>query len=724
MAILRSRISGRELESPSGVVASFLGVVGGEGAGATVNGFAVEPGGHLVPDRSGRVRVGQVRGVTSFDLPTESLIDDDHARSISVVTNGLLSPAQHCDCDWDRCVGISPVMSVVDEPVDLTDVDRAVKDTSPSLVDVCRKPRTNLVLELERVPTPRAKRIPQRAASYLASHPEDWTQPTLTGPLPKRVLAEMADESLDVFENRVVARLIDRAESHVALRIRRLRRLELLLRDLFEQEDLLTAHWAKKNRLYTLLAPLLSEQHRLFVTQHTIEALTQLRYRLLGLTDSDLYQEIPRRATVPHDLPSTNILVNDPRYRRARDLWLKLSPSSAATTLGDEALHTQMVQRFADFDQFCFLLVLQGLERCGARPHGVAETVCLGKRLELAHPACDELYAQFDLSDRTIRVVSGKRQLKLVPVYAAIGNMSESDVQAMSAHIHEACREVVGDVVILHPDSLERAGDVTTRESRKARMCGDEDNAGGRRVSVLSVSPWRVGSSDDVTRAINWFVYGTRYAELPPVIALSPVMDAWAKKQGGWLENIAHGRWRVLRPDIPAHWLREFKELEVRARGLRQEIESIERPKKGTRRPPDELRKERLRLAQVKDELSRTERAASAASETEVAVEAALAAWRSVMRCPVCGDEDIASDIRARTFWCTCRSCHSNWGTRWCKACETGIAAILPFSTQWADWLRQGKPASLLAGSDLLALPTLGEGDKVLFQCRNCGNSS
>lgn len=201
-------------------------------------------------------------------------------------------------------------------------------------------------------------------------------------------------------------------------------------------------------------------------------------------------------------------------------------------------------------------------------------------------------------------------------------------------------------------------------------------------------------------------------------------MDAWAKKQGGWLENIAHGRWRVLRPDIPAHWLRELKELEVRARGLRQEIESIERPKKGTRRPPDELRKERLRLAQVKDELSRTERAASAALETEVAVEAALAAWRSVMRCPVCGDEDIASDIRARTFWCTCRSCHSNWGTRWCKACETGIAAILPFSTQWADWLRRGKPASLLAGSDLLALPTLGDGDKVLFQCRNCGNSS
>ncbi len=724
MAFLRSRISGQEVEAPPGVVASFLGVVGGAGASATVNGFVVEPGGYLVPDRSGRVRLGQVRGVTAFELPAESLIDDDHSRSISVVTSGLLSPGNNGQWDWDRWMATSPVMSVVDEPVDLTDVDRAVKETSPSLVDVCRKPRTNLVLELERVPTPRAKRIPQRAASYLASHPEDWSQPTLTGPLPKRVLAELADESVDVFENRVVARLIDRAESHVAQRIRRLRRLELLLKDLFEQEDLLTSHWAKKNRLYTLLAPLLSEQHRLFVTQRTIEELTQLRYRLLGLTDSDLYQEIPRRAQVPHDLPSTNILVNDPRYRRARQLWLRLSPSSSATKLGDEALHTQMVQRFADFDLFCFLLVLQGMERCGAKPQKFEETVCLGKRLALVHPACEDLYVQFELSDRTVRVVSGKRQLKLVPVYAAMGSMSEADRRTMSAHIQEACRQYGGDVVILHPDSLERTGDIANRDPRRAQVRSEEDGVGGQSVSVLTVSPWRVGSSDDVARALNWFVYSTRYAELPPVIALSPLMDAWAKKQGAWLENCGSGRWRVLRSDISAHWLRELKEPEAKAHELRQEIERSERSKKGPRRPPDELRKERLRLVQAKEELIRTERAASAALEAELAVEGARAAWRSVMRCPVCGDEDIAIDIRARTFWCTCRSCHSEWGTRWCKACESGIAAILPYSTQWEVWLRQGKDPSLLAGSDLLAVPTLGDGDKVVFRCRGCGNSS
>lgn len=724
MAILRSRISGQEIESPPGVIASFFGVVGTEGPIATVNGFVVEAGGYLVPDSAGRVRVGQVQGVTAFDLPPECLIDDDHARSIAVVASGLRSHGHTCECEWSRCMDISPIMSIIDEPVDLTDVDQAVIDTSPSLVDVCRKPRTNLVLELERVPTPRAKRIPQRAASFLASHPEDWTQPTLTGPLPKRVLAELADESVDVFENRVVARLIDRAERHIAQRVRRLRRLEILLKDLFEQEDLLTSHWAKKNRLYTLLAPLLSEQHRLFVTQRTIEHLTQLRYRLLGLTDSDLYQEIPRRAQVPHDLPSTNILVNDLRYRRARELWRKLSPSSATTELGEKARHAQIVQKWTDFELFCFLLVLQGLERCGAKPQKVYDTVCLGKRLPLEHPACDELYVQFELTDRTIRVVSGTRQLKLIPVYAAMGGMSASDLRTISAHINAACCQHEGDIVILHPDSLERARDAATRELRKAPDYGAVDVAGGRRVSVLSVSPWRVGSSDDVARALNWFVYAARYAQLPPVIALSPLMEAWAKKQSAWLESAGLGHWRVLRPDIDGQSLRQLKEQEARTRELQQEIESIERPKKGPRRSPDVLRSERLRLVQAKEELNRTERIAAAAIEAERAIEDARAAWRSVMRCPVCGDDDIASDVRARTFWCTCRSCHSNWGTRWCKACDSSIAAILPFSTQWVDWLRQSKDPSLLAGSDLLAVPTLGDGDKVVFQCRKCGKSS
>lgn len=724
MARLQSRISGAPVDDPNGVVATFLCVVGASGGTAYVNGFPVGAGGYPVPDRSGRVRGDNLRGVSAFDLPPDCLIDDDHARSIAIVTGGLSQAFADGSAGWERWVTASPVMSVVDEPVELIDIDRALKAAMPSLIDVCRKPRTNLITELERVPTPRAKRIPQRAASYLASHPEDWSQPTLTGPRPKRVLTEQVDESVNMFENRLVARLIDKAEGHVGHRILRLKRLELLLKDLFEQEELLTSHWAKKNRLYTLLAPLLGEQYRLQVTQQTIETLTRLRYRLLGLTDSELYREIPRRAQVPLDVPSTNVLVNDRRYRGARDLWFNLSPSGAARGQSPEVLHSQMVARFGAFDLFAFILVLQALDRCGAKPRAPKATVRIGTPLALVHPACGELTLQFDLSDRTIRVFADARELKMIPVYAAMGVLGESERAALLDHIRGGCGRDGRNLVVLHPDSLERANEHAARSAPQTLLEHERESGERLGFSVLSVSPWRVSSLDDVARAVNWFIYSARYAALPPVIPISALMEPWARQQTEWLARTPSGEWRMARPNVPAHCLKPLRDTYIQSQALKRELESIDSKKKGPRRSPDDLRKERQRVAQIKEELVATERAASAGEQTEIAIENGQKAWQSILRCPVCDDEEVALDTRARTFWCKCQSCHSEWGTRWCKTCDGDIPVILPYSTQWMTWLIQGKDPARLAGSDLLAMPVLGEDNRIAYRCHECGKPS
>ena len=80
----------------------------------------------------------------------------------------------------------------------------------------CRRPRTHLRVEVERTPVSRARRSPVQAASYLASHTEDWERPTLSAVIPKRILSVVRDDEYDIYENRVAARLVDNLLAYLA----------------------------------------------------------------------------------------------------------------------------------------------------------------------------------------------------------------------------------------------------------------------------------------------------------------------------------------------------------------------------------------------------------------------------------------------------------------------------------------------------------------------------
>ena len=67
--------------------------------------------------------------------------------------------------------------------------------------------------------------MPAAAASYLAAHTEDWDRPLLRGILPKRILAEIRQDQIDIYENRVAARLLDNLGGYLNRRIQRLRRI-------------------------------------------------------------------------------------------------------------------------------------------------------------------------------------------------------------------------------------------------------------------------------------------------------------------------------------------------------------------------------------------------------------------------------------------------------------------------------------------------------------------
>ena len=188
-ATLISRVTGEALDALGRWPTVFEATVAVRGEPAFVNGQPATGGSYVVPDVQHLVRPIGIAGMEEMRVPDASLIDDDHARSVCLVMKGLAPALADGLATWDDWTSASPVMPGISEKAEMLTLEEEIRETLPAVIDVCRRPRHNLILGLERVPVARAKRTPVRAAGYLAAHPEDWAQPTLTGPRPKRILA-------------------------------------------------------------------------------------------------------------------------------------------------------------------------------------------------------------------------------------------------------------------------------------------------------------------------------------------------------------------------------------------------------------------------------------------------------------------------------------------------------------------------------------------------------
>lgn len=200
------------------------------------------------------------------------------------------------------------------------------------LETVCRKPRTHLHVEVQRVPVSKARRIPPAAASYLAAHTEDWDRPLLRGILPKRILAEVRQDQVDIYENRVVARLLDNLSAYLSRRINVIRRLLKVFREKEDYSTSIAGTYQRGCRMSKLWGESIDANEGRKKAEATLRDPEWLKYKVMGLLGSPLYEEVPRRAFVPTTLKSTNILTNDQHYQRVADLWREWARTGAGRT--------------------------------------------------------------------------------------------------------------------------------------------------------------------------------------------------------------------------------------------------------------------------------------------------------------------------------------------------------------------------------------------------------
>ena len=493
-----------------------------------INSAPAAGGDFLVPDSSGcwTLLTSSGERLTGAANPAQ-LAKEHEADSVRTIGDRIEHFCQN-GASWVDWIDIVPLVPGVFDKVDLLPLECKLQKHFGHIEAVCRQPRAHLHAEVERTPASRARRIPVGAATYLASHTEDWDRRLIRGILPKRILAEVRHDRLDIYENRVTVRLIDNVTDYLNRRIRELR---LLIKVFKEKEDYSRESggtYQRLRRITELWGKSIDANEGRRKAEDSLDILTSLKYRLMGLQGSPLYKEVPRRAHVPTTLTNTNVLANDPHYRRVAELWREWARTGAKLKRSTKELNDEAQRLCSGMDAFSMLLTVRALDVLGYEPtdSDLDNAITRGGTLRLQRHGV-EVALQWR-EDGTVVVAFEGKAMVVVALVTDLAAGTEQHAHAALASFDSAAmaRKVRArsqvDHLILYLAASDNGRTTVSPDIRRSLYTVGNDprnaRAGG---GCLPVSPWEIGSTERVARALRWFLTGTRYLDYPSSIEVS-----------------------------------------------------------------------------------------------------------------------------------------------------------------------------------------------------------
>lgn len=297
-----------------------------EATGLAFNGHTPDFSGLLVDDDSQRCLIGdQVR---SFNMPQQ--VDTASAEL-------LFQAITTIDADLRQgSIAVSPLMpaAIVDDQGHLQPFELRLQEVIDAghLHRISQRPRLDMHYEDEVTDISRARRLSKGALVHLASHSECWQRQTLSGVIPRKVMARFSQDDYGIYENRVYARMLDKIERYLRVRLSTLKSLRTTFEqamEFYKSADI--NHWLA-NAVCDLWGKTFDQAATSKVTKlltDTQNELQRLYKSIRGLQQSGLYTLIDRSAQVSSGLHRTNILSHDPDYRHVAALWESLGRSLA-----------------------------------------------------------------------------------------------------------------------------------------------------------------------------------------------------------------------------------------------------------------------------------------------------------------------------------------------------------------------------------------------------------
>ncbi|GAA1888876.1 hypothetical protein [Actinomadura bangladeshensis] len=541
---------------------------------------------------------------------------------------------------------------------------------------VCIAPHTRLRAEDVLVPVSRARSITWRTVTHLAGHSETWAARRLHGVEPAKLLTPVRVPDHDLYENRVIATLVDRLWKHLLTRIAEVDSIDGLVgqaRVLLEEIGQRHGH-REKQRLYQFVADLLEKDD----LQQRIE---ELRGDLLSLRDafaplltSELRTGVRGPYTGPPQLRPTNLWDNDIDYRHCRRLWqAEIKSRQSAETEPDEAL----AQWCGDFARYVLLLSLRALRQLGLEgeraPEGGFQYRHAGQVVAL-EPNGD---------DTIVLRVGGVPILRIVPLPHALTGATDDNAGLIRALDTLRGGDDEARAVVYPGEAAER-----TRLPGSLRLRVHTSSGMGSHPAMVPVSPSDLGSVSRMARLLRNAIDGHILLSYPVRVTC-----------------------RVPQAEILARhftWIR-WEAGQVVVAGLPQEYDLEKLPTKlsNLRTRTDTAR----RHGDNKQELEKLRTDLSDAIQTVA----------SLAYCPICHRKASERAFTARdgdTYRCSCQ-CGAVWETRRCLSCSQ------PYAVLAAPGLAEqvggdGDRLDMIFSQDLLAAPCWTRSSSYI--CPSCGS--
>jgi hypothetical protein len=597
---------------------------------------------------------------------------------------------------WDALAAAPTVVQGLAERARLKPLDLEILRHLQHLQQVCHRPRLHLRVEEERLPVARARRIPVRAVAELVSHPEDWEHRTLRSIQPARVLARLVEDEWNLYENRVAVRLVDHLLAYLARRLDELRKIEETLARRRDHSDQARTSYRRAERLMRLWAGSLDERTSADLRATKLRILHAQR-DLQVLLDSPLYQRVPRRADVAHTLRPTNILVNDPHYRKVAALWRSWLKYGHQTQETRAQRLARRQREAAAWDAFVLHLVVRAFADLAWTATPDEHGWTLKRRgYRSVRVAVD--------AHGVIHIRSAPSTLRLLPLCAAF---SPDDGPALAEQIHRW--DGHDDEVVLIHAVAERRDDGTATHAGPGVLVADPDRELGwsfaGRATLLGCSPWGIDCEERMARLLHVWL---RRAAAHPYPAhtrlpgLPNIPQAWT-----WLQYTG-SHLVALREPSPAELAAARDWAATKTIELTAQAQQAKLSRQAVATAPRASLECFTRF--LADDLT------ALAGQTD---------------CPVCGHPGRVElrpgrnpDGADATWWATCIDCTSEWGLRTCTRCNQRFAALVPHigldlqlaannSETAADW-----PDRVL-GRDVWAQPCRKSVRQ--FRCSHCG---
>ena len=537
-------------------------------------------------------------------------------------------------------------------------IETSLKVNVARLRGVFHSPFSELDYVAERVPAPRAKRISRRAVQVLSAHSEDWLKASGSGVTPRRIEALERDEILDIYENRVAARLIDDVRRHLKRLLEEDQNLQTLLQEIqgpFRKTMRLASVWGRQTPSEKLREAQLSRHDRI--------------KGLLGLVeefrDSRLYAGVPRRARVSQPIRVTNLLDQDLNYRGVRRLWVEWWDSRNSRG-GPEEFRTNLLNETKAFYDLTWLIVCRAISNVdGFELHGPSLESAISFRSNWGSFRLQKRNT-FDEGSWELVAESGgdKDSILVIALACQLLQGTSTDVRSrLNRIVNQIDRNKFKQILICFPGTISDADSYSEIEELASLLNPISsrlvDNS--RNIWLVPISPLDIESTERVERVVRWTLLGGSLLQYPVKIQTSKAVCDFV--EGMAFASISrNGSALVVSQAMSQKELTRFdSEVNQRVRMLQGQQRSVGAA-------------EAKALGVLSSELK-----------------SALDRIRLWSVCPICSAGGSLSARSSDTFESTCNICECRWGLRHDARSNDRVPFI---------WLGDGL-AEIPRGSDL-----------------------